>query len=76
MIDSLRGLSVLFPVGLWLLRWVSYGREPQVQDMVNIVVALDRSQGYRSLAGSIHRGRLTMLSASGELERLVAWYAQ
>jgi lysine-N-methylase len=75
-IDSLRGLSVLFPVGLWLLRWVSYGREPQVQDMVNIVVALDRSQGYRSLAGSIHRGRLTILSASGELERLVAWYAQ
>lgn len=75
-IESIRGLALLFPVGLWLMRWRSHGREPTVQDMLNIVVALDRSQGYAPLGGSLHRGRLSTLATNEELERLVVWYAQ
>lgn len=74
-IDSLRGLAILFPVGLWLLRLASHGREPTQQDMVNLVVALDRGQGYGSLNGSLHRWRLSTLASQNELERLVVWYA-
>jgi hypothetical protein len=75
-IESIRGLALMFPVGLWLLRWLAHDRQPQVQDMLHIVVALDRSQGYEPLCGSLHRWRLSTLSAHGELERLVVWYAQ
>ncbi len=74
-VESIRGLVSLFPVGLWLLRWVSHGRRPTAEDMIQIVVALDRGQGFASLTGQLHRMRLQMLS-SEELERLVVWYAR
>ncbi|TWT91347.1 YkgJ family cysteine cluster protein [Neorhodopirellula pilleata] len=74
--DSIRGLALLFPIGMWMLRWSSCGREPTVDDMLNIVVALDRSQGYQPLSGPLQRWRLSMLSLNGELERLVVWYAR
>ena len=74
-VESIRGLVSLFPVGLWLLRWVSHGREPTSEDMIQIVVALDRGQGFEPLTGQLHRMRLQMLS-SGELERIVVWYAR
>ena len=44
--------------------------------MIQIVVALDRGQGYAPLTGQLQRGRLKMLSGNGELERLVVWYAR
>lgn len=74
--DSLRNLAILFPVGLWLLRWASHGRAPLVEDMVNIVVALDRGQGFHSLNSSLHRWRLKILGSQAELERLVVWYSR
>jgi lysine-N-methylase len=75
-VDSIRGLALLFPVGLWLLRWRAQGRQPTVEDMLQIIVALDRSQGYAPHCGLVHRLRLSTLAAGGELERLVAWYAR
>lgn len=64
-VDSLRNLAILFPMGLWLLRWASHGRAPLVEDMVNIVVALDRGQGFHSLNRSLHRWRLKILGSQG-----------
>ncbi len=75
-VDSIRGLAIRFPVALWLLRWLSHGREPTVQDMLYIICTLDRSQGYQPLSGAYHQSRLKMLAANGELERLVVWYAR
>lgn len=74
--DSIRGLALLFPIGMWLLRWQSAGREPTVEDMLNIVVALDRSQGCQPLSSAQQRRKLSMLGLNGELERLVVWYAR
>ncbi len=74
--DSVRGLCMLFPIGMWLLRWQAAQREPTMQDMLNIVVALDRSQGYQPLNGAQHRLKLAILGFNGELERLVVWYAR
>lgn len=75
-IESMRGLALLFPVGMWLLRWQSYGREPTVDDMIKVVVMLDRSQGYGPLNGFSHRQLIKTLSLQEELERLVVWYAR
>ncbi len=75
LLESVRGLAILFPIGLWMLRWLSFGRQPTHQDMLNIIVALDRSQGFAPLNGSIHRWRLAALSTQSELERLSIWYS-
>ena len=75
-VDSIRGLALRFPVALWMLRWLAQDRQPTVQDVVQVVVALDRSQGFAPLCGTNHRWRLSMLGANGELERLVVWYAR
>lgn len=72
--DSIRGLALLFPVGMWLLRWHASDHEPTVEDMLKIVVALDRSQGYQPLCGHQQRLKLSMLGFNGELERLVVSY--
>jgi hypothetical protein len=74
-IESVLGLAATFPVGLWLLRWSSIGREPTVKEMLDIVVALERGQGASPLTGQVQRSRLRTLASSGELARLVVWYA-
>ncbi len=75
-LDSMRGLAILFPAALWLLRWIAANRTPTADDMVNIIVALDRSQGYAPLNTSLHRKRLKLLAADHQLERLIVWYAR
>ncbi len=76
LIESIRGLAMLFPVGLWLARWLASGRQPNAQDMLNVVVALDRSQGYAPLTGGLHRLRLSTLSVHDQIERLIVWAAR
>lgn len=75
-VESIRALAVLYPVGLWLLRWIAQERPPTVDDMISIVVALDRTQGHAALSGGAHRWRLSMLGSQEELERLVVWYGR
>lgn len=75
-VDSIRALAIRYPIALWLLRWLTHGRQPTTQDMLHIICALDRSQGYEPLCGLNHRSRLAMLAANSELERLVVWYAR
>jgi lysine-N-methylase len=75
-VESLRQLAISYPVGLWLLRWASVGREPNLADVLDIVTALDRGQGYGPLAGAQQRHRLRVLATLDELPRLVAWYGR
>ena len=75
-VECIRALAILYPVGLWLLRWVTHERTPTVDDMLSIVVALDRTQGHAGLSGGAHRWRLSMLGSQEELERLVVWYGR
>lgn len=75
-VESLRQLALSYPVGLWLLRWASAGREPTLADVLDIITALDRGQGYAPLAGTQQRHRLNVLAKLDELPRLVAWYGR
>lgn len=70
-VESVRRLVFTFPMALWMLRWLSAEREPVVDDMVQIVVALER--GYVLPALNRAAG---YLAESGELERLVVWYGR
>jgi lysine-N-methylase len=75
-IESYRQLALLYPLGLWLLRWASVGRAPTANDMFEIIAALDRAQGYAPLTGLKQRSRIRTLAQLGELPALVAWYGR
>ena len=76
LVEKFRALAVAYPVALWMLRYFCGGREPEAGDVIEIVTAIDRGQGYASLIGRQHRRRVSQLAALGELERLVIWYAR
>jgi hypothetical protein len=69
-------LALLFPIGLWTLRWITAGRSPAPADLPEIITALDRGQGFASLSGPRQRWRVQTLAQLGDLERLVIWYIQ
>ena len=71
LVDSVRRLTFAFPMSLWMLRWLTAGREPTVDDMVQIVVALERGIAIPALNSASR-----YLADSGQLERLVAWYSR
>ncbi|MEX2093263.1 MAG: YkgJ family cysteine cluster protein [Pirellulales bacterium] len=71
LVDSFRTLAFTFPMALWMLRWLAVDRDPAADDMVQIVVALER--GYVLPALNSAAG---YLAESGELERLMAWYGR
>ena len=80
---SLWMLSLLYPIGLWLLRWRSArgagilpAFESSTQHMPGIITALDRGQGFAPLARSKQRHRIRVLARMEELERLIIWYAR
>jgi hypothetical protein len=69
--DSFRRLAFTYPMGLWMLRWLALERQPTADDMVQIVVALERGFVLPALNSAAR-----YLSESGELERLIAWYGR
>ncbi len=76
LVEKFRALAVAYPAALWMLRYFCGGREPEAGDVIEIITAIDRGQGYGSLVGRQHRRRVSQLAALGELERLVIWYAR
>jgi lysine-N-methylase len=75
-VDGFRSLALTYVAGMWLARLLSRESEPTRDMMVDIVVALDRGQGFATLTNSRHRRRVRALSLPGQLASLVAWYAQ
>lgn len=71
LVDSARRLAFTFPMAMWLLRWLAGDREPTADDMVEIVVAIERGMAMAGLDRAVR-----WLAECGELERLVAWYAR
>jgi hypothetical protein len=71
LVDSACRLVFAFPMSLWMLRWLAADRAPAADDMVQIVVALERGIALPAL----HRAA-RYLADSGQLERLIAWYAR
>lgn len=74
--ESFQALALAYPVALWLLRWLSHGREPSRDDAIQLVTMLDRGQGLAALCGAQHRRRVKLLNASNAITQLLAWYAR
>lgn len=75
-VASYRELALLYPVGLWILRWATAGRSVTPDDTYEMLCMLDRAQGYAALAGPRQRRRLASLTQLGQLPSLVAWYGR
>ena len=71
LVESFRALALTFPMALWLLRLVIGDRPPETDDMLQIVVTLERGQGLSAAARAA-----TALADTQQLQRLVAWYAR
>jgi lysine-N-methylase len=71
LVASFRRLAFTFPTALWMLRWLAAERTPKSDDVVTIVVALERGYVMPALNAAARH-----LARSGELERMVAWYAR
>lgn len=74
-VESFRALAVTYAVALWILRFWCPDREPQAEDTIGAIEAIDRGQAYVMTASAAHRWRIANLS-HGDLPRLVAWYAR
>jgi lysine-N-methylase len=76
MVESFWDLSLSYSVGMWVLRLACTGREPNVEDVIRVVMMLDRGQTHAPLAGYRHRLRVRALAHNDQLARLAAWYAR
>ncbi len=74
-VESFRALAVTYSVALWMLRFWCPDREPQAEDMIGVIEAIDRGQAFVMMAGAAHRWRVANLPR-GDIPRLVAWYAR
>jgi hypothetical protein len=59
-----------------MLRFACGPRTPEVQDVVNVVMMLDRGETHASMVGGQHRWRTNLLMNNQQLARLLAWYAR
>jgi lysine-N-methylase len=76
LVESFRALALSYPIAMWIVRLSCAGRQPETEDVLGAVAAIDRGQTYAPLTGRRHRRRVASLARLGELPRLVAWYAQ
>lgn len=76
LIDSFRSFAITFPIALWMMRLATGDQDPKKEDMLDVLTAIDRAQGYAPLTGRRHRQRVATIAELGELPRLVAWYAR
>ncbi len=71
LVESFRTLAFAFPMALWLLRLATGEQKPTQEDVVDIVVALQRGRGMTALS----RGAMA-LESKQQIRRLVCWYAR
>jgi lysine-N-methylase len=75
-INSYRQLALLYPIALYLLRWTTSGRSATVDDMLKVIAAIDRSQGFAPLSGAKQRTRIETLVRLEQLSTIVVWYGR
>lgn len=76
MLESFWALALSYSVGMWTLRLASSNREPNLDDVIRVVMMLDRGQTHAQLTGLRHRLRIRALSHNNQLSRLAIWYAR
>ena len=79
-VEGFHSLALVIPATLWIARWLaaSSGRSQwTTDDVVQALTIADHHHGYSPALGQgAARRRVQMLTASGDLSRLVAWYSR
>lgn len=75
-VHSIRALAMTYPIAMYLLRWATAGGDATPKDVAKIITALDRGQGFSSLAGPRYRTVIGLLDFQNDLERIAVWYAR
>ncbi len=76
MVEGIRAAALSFAIAMWMLRWASGPGEIRGAELIPIIAALDRSLGFDPLRGYKHRSRVASIAKTGQLERMVVWYAR
>lgn len=80
LVEGFRSLALIYPATLWIARWLalSQGRAAlEADDVARALSISDHHHGYSPLFGSLgFRGRVQVLATTGEIPRLVRWYAR
>lgn len=78
--EGVASLVLMFPITLWLARWVAAGkgRSQPIDEDVNLALNLaDHNHGFSGLLGQGHmRTRVRRLAQTGGLATLCSWYAR
>ena len=74
--DGFRALALGLPIALCVLRYACGTRPLACQDMVHVVMMLDRGETDQALIGLRHRLRVRSLTHYRQLAPLAVWYAR
>ena len=79
-VEGFHSLALVIPATLWIARWLaaSSGRTQwTTDDVIRALTIADHHHGYSPALGQgAARRRVHMLTASGDLSKLVAWYSR
>ena len=79
-VEGFHSLALVIPATLWIARWLaaSSGRTQwTTDDVIQALTIADHHHGYSPALGQgAARRRVRMLTASGDLSRLIAWYSR
>ncbi|MCE5230996.1 hypothetical protein LLG95_15565, partial [bacterium] len=80
LVEGFRMLALIFPATMWIARWLaaSQGRTQLTPDDVARALGIsDHHHGYSPLFGTMtFRGRAQVLDQTGEILKLIRWYAR
>jgi lysine-N-methylase len=78
-VEGWYSLALMFPLVLWLARWLAVGEGRDrltADDVARALAVADHHHGYSPvLGGSSIRSRVRSLARHQDLDRLIAWYA-
>ncbi len=79
-VEGFHSLALVIPATLWLARWLaaSSGRSQwTTDDVIQALTIADHHHGYSPVLGQYAaRRRVHMLTAAGDLPRLITWYGR
>jgi len=79
-VEGFRSLALIFPVILWLARWLAVGEKRdalQADDVAHAMAVADHHHGYSPAFGQrSFRRRVRMLAQLDDISKLCAWYCR
>ena len=79
-VEGFRSLALIFPVILWLARWLAVGEKRQTlqaDDVARAMAVADHHHGYSPALGQrSSRKRVRILAQLDDINKLCAWYCR